>query len=607
MVLWEKDECSLNKFQEINPSLAKKLVPKSFLCFDVETRTIKDKELATYIFCIYYQNGVEKIRKEFDSHHPKQDFTRFLLSLLYDKRTLVIWAHNAQFDVRTGVSVKEIIQKGYVITSFSTKPFILAFKKGLTRKEQKQFKSRLVFLDTLSFFKSSIEKIGEFFGIQKILIDFTDKEYWKNEEKRKLLKERCVRDVETTIKICENIYNYMYSNVAVSAPQLAFFHFKRMLKQTIQKCNSNLAIASYYGGRVEVFRQHETYVRRYDINSMYPFVMKNNSYPVEYLFKFFKPSKEKVRELLRNGFGIIARIKANIPDIYIAPFPFRREKDKKIIYPIGKFETVVCNPEFKDEFDFIDEFLEIEVYRMSNIFEEFVSRYWNLRQQSTGFMNLFYKVGMLNSLYGKFAQISKITEFHGYYSDKNFTGNIDYVNKDNELLKLRSINGLLFKTTEKDRKYSTAISAFITSNARKVLYDNMLKYSQNLMYVDTDCLDLQGNIHLPVSTDLGGYKLEKEGIAQYILPKMYFFNKQFTIKGVPKDWTIEINEDNIIAKGKHFTGLLEAMRKDTLDVSIVDKVKKYKLKDDKRIWYNNESVPIKLNLTVSLTKQQIVY
>lgn len=594
--------------------------------YDTETKTEQTKngkELKLKFG--YFKKIINDVecRKSEDNRvfFTKDDFTNYIIDtngFPNSGKNKVIWAHNTSFDFRIGINTKIFKNRGYSISCFSVNPFILEYVKN---------DESIMFLDTFNFFKTSIEKLGEFFGIEKIKINFEKEENIDDA----LLLERCKRDVEVCYRVLMNLYPQMGNKIKYSAAQMAFFSVRENLPYDIQKINTEIADLSFHGGRVEVFRNDEEYTNKYDINSAYPYNMKINKYPIGIEGYYLNPSKRFVQRQLDKGLGFIADCNFDIPtNLHIAPIPYFRE-DKKLIFPVGKFRTIVCSPEIN--LDYVTNFNRVEFYFMGNIFEKFIDKYYPLKQNSEGFMREFYKVGKLNSSYGKFAQKRIKTMRFKQYDNLMEFGKTHLTDLDQNTYNMKFLEGECFTNIIGDRKYSVAVGSFVTSYTRADLFNRVQEYGKDLYYVDTDCFVLPEYWSLKTNNDLGGIKIEDTGISRFYAPKIYYYIKRdnprlvfngleleltdsfynpkgsnspktyyfdkvnvksLKLKGVKKNWSLDWRNNEIFAEGKRFTNFNETLNKNMIGILEVIQNKTISLTDDKRIWNGYYSKPIEL-------------
>lgn len=569
------------------------------IIFDTETKTEETsfgKELKLRFG--YYKKIIDgkenNLKKDNDFFFSKKQFTDYILDASgFAGHTKYIWAHNTSFDFRIGIDTKTLKQQGYSLTCFSINPFIIEYVKDY---------DRILFLDTFNFFKTSIERLGAYFGIEKIQIDF------ENEDKIDLvlLAERCKRDVQVCFKVLESLYPQMGNRVKVSAAQLAFSSVRECLPYDIQKINTQLADLAYHGGRVEVFRHDKAYTKKFDINSQYPYVMWKYQYPISLEGTYIYPTKKFIQMQIEKGLGFIADCNFNVPENTHVPYiPYIREKiptsARKLIFPVGKFRSVVCSPEIN--FDWATNVNSIEFYYMGDIFKTFVEKNYPLKQISTGFMREFYK-GNLNSSYGKCAQKRLKTQKFPKYDNFMQFGATHLTDLKNDTYHMKFLDGECFCNIAGERKYSVVVAAFVCSYARRYLYDKSMSYIkdayEDLYYYDTDCFALPESYNLGVDNELGGIKLEDEGVSQFFCPKIYYYEKdgarKIKLKGVKKTWSMDWRDGEIYTKGKRFTNFSETLAKNMCGILEIMQEKKISLKDDKRNWSNgNISKPIILS------------
>jgi len=591
---------------EKNGDLLNKIFPQKYMfspklngiLFDTETRTIND-ELVLRLG--YYVRVLNDVIVEKNFFYDKNDFTRKVISYCGSNGhfTSYVWAHNTGFDFRVGINTI-LFNPEFSLTIVSSNPFIINYQNTVIDIEGEDKHYNILFLDTFNFFKTSIEKLGDFFGIKKIDIDFVEYEKRGEEIPEDLLKERCVNDVMVLYSVLKTLYRQMPNRVKWSSAQLSYSTFKSCLPYVIDKINTDLASKSYHGGRVEVFRRDEAEVIKYDVNSMYPYVMLKYGYPTE-IFNggiMIEPEFDVVKDLVDEGYGYIADVSLNVPiNKYIPLTPMLREKDKRLIFPVGQFRTVACSPEI--DFSEVTKFHKVEFYRLGKIFEQFVNKYYPLKQSSTGFMREFYKVGILNSCYGKFGQKYVKTERYNKYDDKMEFGHLTLEDIEGKFSLLKFLGGDCYKNIGYGRKNSVAVASFVCSYARKELYNYLRKYENEIIYCDTDCFVLPKKIKLKCDDELGGIKIEGEGKAQFFTPKIYFFDKdgkqERKIKGVKKDWKYVIKGDEILAHGNRFTNFSESINFHDFKVKRVHEKKVIRLIDNKRVWKGNCSTPIILS------------
>lgn len=319
---------------------------------------------------------------------------------------------------------------------------------------------------------------------------------------------------------------------------------------------------AYYGGRTEVFTPELTDGYHYDVNSLYPYVMKSNRYPVGFAL-YLEDAKEASRKYAfwkrrRIGAGIAEATVIVPKDMHIPPLPYRAYTGKlsgKLLFPVGTLEGVWTF----DELAFAEELgCEVTDIRQATywrktaaVFTEFVSYWEEIKNTSQGAKRVFAKL-VQNSLYGKFgmareraslADISKLDELMANHEPYDV-----YHNRE---LDIRFVS---FITESKAQYIQPHLAVFVTSHARILLLKGLLAQQESgtVSYCDTD--SIAGTSLMPEEDvhdkEYGKWKLEGEVIEGIFLqPKLYaerYKDGEVTIrgKGIPRDILNKLSYDD---------------------------------------------------------------
>lgn len=364
--------------------------------------------------------------------------------------------------------------------------------------------SKVTFLDTLRHWAMTVEKMGEFLKLPKMEKDFQSVEY-------------CRRDTEIVWYFVEKmISKYEDLNLPVRAtlPAEAMLLFKQFYPYEFVRLPDHIRKffrEAYYGGRVEVFRLGEISANRtcqgwdnltyhYDINSLYPSVMVDYSYPdLESWKSTFNPDFSK--EGIFKGW-------VYVPEIEYPCLPYKYNHET--LYCYGSLYGSWCYPEIrqllKDGGKVVKTKQAIEFDETEKPFIEYVKFCYNKRLEAqTDLDNLFWKL-MQNSLYGKFGSYKGLEMI---YNDRQF------------ILDIKS-------------PYANIIwSAYVTCYGRLRLLKH-LRSCSDVYYTDTDSLFTPDS--LPVSTKLGNLKLEGTyKKVTFVGNKLYTLDNISKAKGVPKN------------------------------------------------------------------------
>lgn len=300
---------------------------------------------------------------------------------------------------------------------------------------------------------------------------------------------------------------------------------------------------AYRGGRSQVNPIYQgsivKNVKRYDINSMYPHIMRNMQLPYGEPIKCDKPGKYNF-ELYKVSIEFSLK-EMHLPSLLKKSGLYANE-DSYYIESDGIEILWLSNIDFellKRNYDITFlEYLEVWGFRTSSLmFFDYVDKWYAKKQIDKGAPKIVDKL-MLNSLYGKFGSNHK-----GYQK-------IPVLDEVTWIVRF-------IKSEEQDKKhYYLPIAIAITSYAH-LLLDNAIHETGilNFVYCDTDSIHTLGE--LPKSwidnIALGKFKLEGiEEKAKYVRQKCYVHkdNEEITITcaGMTddmKEHAIEIYGDKI--------------------------------------------------------------
>lgn len=468
-------------------------------------------------------------------------FTDKLIELTEKRRTNYLIAHNAQFDFSL---LNHDYFNSFELKTFSTNPLIVHY----VYKDFHRHNTNIIFIDSMSFFKNSLDELGKIFGQEKLTVDVL-RDIFDSE-----IGEYCKQDTLVVAEVMSFINEQCIKYdipFPVTFAQMAFLIYKKnFLSLTIQCPDRNdimmLEREGYFGGRVEVFDFNKFNAKVFDINSLYPYVMRNNYFPISVVGYYNRENcynnqltiMSMLHDKIDNGASVMAKVVVEIDKCFIGPIP-KRINDK-LCFPTGTFETVLCTPELKLIKENIIEVKEILLYAREKIFANYVDTFYNERQQYDDKHpnNLFYKL-LLNSLYGKFGQ--RRFEFKRFeqFDDILRYGSTDLDTGDEELIRIDFFNGKAYrKDVFYDNPHSfVAVAAFVTSYARCELYTNLINNLDRLIYCDTDSMILNGTPQdIDIGDNLGEWKLEKDyEDFEAMGNKHYRAKGLLKIKGVPKD------------------------------------------------------------------------
>lgn len=309
---------------------------------------------------------------------------------------------------------------------------------------------------------------------------------------------------------------------------------------------------AYKGGRVEVFNQHGQDLYKYDVNSLYPYCMRDFDYPYGALVQSQDP--DQIKHMINKGFLGVVRCSITCPDMDIPYLPKRHEN--KLIFPVGSWEDTITTYEYLKAVDlgYTIKIHEGIIYRKKGkVFKQYVDKYYHIKQTAKGAKKEIAKL-LLNSAYGKFGQRREVEEYYTFDEMLECQKPIsDFVQMNDELYTTNT-------ESYRNRKINPIIACFVTAYARTVLYDCLkwvTDHGGEVYYCDTDSVFC--DIPLPpemVHKDrLGAWKDELNGSrlkdAVFISPKLYSMvyaddSEEVKAKGVPRDQAGSIKHNSML-------------------------------------------------------------
>lgn len=278
----------------------------------------------------------------------------------------------------------------------------------------------------------------------------------------------------------------------------------------------------FYGGRVEFFKQgilHGNW-KVYDVNSMYPAVMRNYEHPIE--------MPEIHTQKIRSTTCFVTAEGKNY-----GAFPKRTKDGLRFDIEDGIFSVTIHEWNTAMRLCLFEprKIIRCDNFRRRGTFAEFVDKFHGLRKAAKDsgddIGSLLYKYA-LNSTYGKFAQNNK--NLFEYIIDGPMSNYLEYYPEGHERAgaicddswipasvpidsivhsSLADIDYIMWKKPAQPfSRYNVATGASITGAARSILMEAIAK-ADTPIYCDTDsiiCKNLDG-VEIDPSK-LGAWKLE---------------------------------------------------------------------------------------------------
>lgn len=348
---------------------------------------------------------------------------------------------------------------------------------------------KVVIYDSLKKLPFTVKKIAKDFQlpVQKLTLDYLaprergheftpeEKEYLKN-------------DVEIMARALNIQFGQGLTKMTIGADALSSYRkiigndtFKKWFP-VIDPETDSLLRKAYRGGWTYVnpkFQNKDIGAGKvYDVNSLYPWAMRYNIYPIGMPMYFDGQYKEDLRRpLYIQKFSCQFKLKKGfLPCVQIKKSLFYNGNEY-LVESNGLVDLTMCNVDLELFFDHYDVWDITYICYWSfqakeGIFDDYIDTWYKVKEKSTGAIKQVAKL-MLNNLYGKFATSPEIIEKMPVLED----GVIKY---------------------EVERKYIkdavyVPVGIFCTAYARnKTIRTAQMEYDR-FIYADTDSVHLEGD------------------------------------------------------------------------------------------------------------------
>lgn len=563
MILGEIPSESVPNFRAIDANAGKEH-PHNLLFFDTETETtwVGDDQYLHLQFGVAerltHNRGKWGKATEY-LFHTRDEFWDIVEANTRPKSKLWVMAHNlGGFDFSVMGGIHPLLKRGWTIEKLIIEcpPFVVDFVRD---------GARIRLIDSLNYVRASLADMGQAIGIPKGVdpggeID-ERLDYCRND----------VRILRTfMLAWMAFVAEHDLGNFAITAAAQAMNAWRHRFAPKYTDRNGKekvkvfptsgpdyepLERRGYFAGRVgaEFIGHHQGHVLCYDVNSLFPAVMKSKRYPYALKAAGDTLPLEHASLLLARGYGFIADVDLDVPE-GCDWYPWRGER---VTFPVGRFSTTLCTGELQLalEHGHVVRIGRWQQYRMADLFSSYVDYFYDLRQRfkvNGETLWAFICKIFLNSLYGKFGQ--KIPQWEEVEDPSVFPT----CGPRGEMLTspMMTMDGVLFRKVGdlverrldedrgKARNAFIAIAAHVTSYARLALLEGLQTAGrEHVLYYDTDSLfaDEEGRKALDEAGALdndtiGLWKLEAEADSIEIRgPKDYTFGGVVKIKGVRKN------------------------------------------------------------------------
>lgn len=604
---------------------------RHFLFFDTETREEINESSGSLFglpkerilnlkmgWGVYWDRETDYREEKFFTTY--EDFWRWADDL--PVKDIMVFAHNTGFDMKVTNGYKVLLgERKYGIRSFYIKDAIYKLEVEKVVAAEKPYKKKIRIYDTMNFVGMKLEALGKSVGLEKGKVDF-------GSVSAEELKAYCLNDVLIIEKFIRGLVKFLeeydLSKLTSTGASLAFNIFRHKFYDPhdipfmihANPAAVRLERASYHGGITDCFSvgKMKGDFLKVDINSMYPWVMREFDVPTK---KIFYESGDMTRLMEyhlkqfmegKNHYLGIARCDIELPEehAYIL-VKYERKKEKKCGFVKGRFTAALTWPElaFVKKHGKILNCSELCLYEHHNMFRSYVDFFYGIRlkakKEKNPMLDLFGKLCM-NKLYGKFGQrrcgfermktrryedglyVKKGEDYFHFADDaEGYEERIFHTEEGSERYLWMGKDVMEVSRSEENSFDSfVAVASYVTAYARMRLVDLILKVGrEKCHYCDTDSLILDSDGETRIKDDLHDTELGKlkvEGKAADIeiwRPKYYRFGDEFKCKGMRKNSRkIWEDEDRIIVVQDQFEGFNSSIKKDSLDFQRISLVVK---------------------------------
>lgn len=339
------------------------------------------------------------------------------------------------------------------------------------------------------------------------------------------LRDDCISLYQVIDKYTDLIENTFKGELGITAASTAMKTFRRSyLEYPIERHvkDHDLFRRTYYGGRVEIFREKGDNIRYYDINSSYPFSMLSEM-PVG---KKITWEGDNIPEWLAEEY--IGYIDADVnvaTNVHIPVLPYRHEN--KLIFPVGKFSGCWVYDELKlaMENGATANFKKSVWIKKRPLFNNYINDMYRYRDKSLDTydeaLSWTAKL-MMNVLYGKFGTNEMRESVLILEDDEEIPDGASPALPEDPECRI-----FMVPTELKAGYIIPQISSYVTALSRIALWrwiELATKSGGNIYYCDTDSIMTDSDLSEYCTSKLGGIKDEGSGkifSGEFIQPKFY--------------------------------------------------------------------------------------
>lgn len=279
-------------------------MPRELIVFDTETAEHKLDDAAVehrlvFGWALYSRlnNSGNWTEPEWFRFTEPQQLWYFIIEHARDKNQLYTFCHNANFDWQVTQMCQLMPLEGWVCEKaiIEDPPNCFVWRSG---------SRRITCLDSTNFWPQALREIGKRIGLAKLDMPSN----WQNAATADAY---CRRDCEIVFAALLDWFKWLTDNdlgkfTISKAGQAMTAYRHRFMQHKIHIHDNEKAIQlereSYMGGRTEVWTvgRELSDLTGVDVNSMYPYVMRNRVYPTKLMGVYRAPTQNEIAYYCRN-------------------------------------------------------------------------------------------------------------------------------------------------------------------------------------------------------------------------------------------------------------------------------------------------------------------
>lgn len=439
-----------------------------------------------------------------------EDFMSFVSKLENNSK---IYFHNLKFDGHfilsyllknnfTMVEKREHAIENSFYTMISDTGLFYSITVVYKRYQRNNRMQKITFYDSLKKLPYTIERIGKAFNLDYQKVDVDENFYRKQRDEDYQLTDFDIKYLKADIKVLSQAMKILedqdMKKMTTASNALEFFknsiggekQFRNYFPKLENDIDNDIKLA-YKGGVTMVKEELRSKTIKdgmvFDVNSMYPYIMKTQLMPYDTpLFYHGQYKENKEYPLYIQEMKCEFKLKENhLPTLQI--------KRQILLYKPSEYLTE-SNGLTTLQLTNVDLDLFFKHYHVTNIeyvcgymfkgihgiFDNYIDYWGSVKESSTGAMRELAKL-MLNSLYGKFGTKTNIQSKNAFL--------------ENNIVKLKPSEIEII-----DPIYS-AIAVYTTAYGRSLLLTTAQDNYERFIYCDTDSIHVQGLEPLKIDID----------------------------------------------------------------------------------------------------------